>query len=152
MNNEYVGYVYVVSGYRNGIIKIGKSSRIIGRLNQLQRVEDEKLTMDFVSEELSNAFAVENLAHCIMQRWSVGGEYYEATASMGVKAVEIAIEGWKAGKTAPRRKTYRVWPGRHTYVEKTTKAGQILDRPVKARDTPESADSALGGLNPHLAH
>lgn len=89
-------YVYVFKGENR--IKLGMAGDPEKRMHQIQQHSVDNLILAFKTEAIEDYLLVERLAHSILRRHKVKGEWYRVTVEEGVAAINSAIEKIKLGR------------------------------------------------------
>ena len=103
-------YIYVIKGDHEKV-KIGVTKSPETRLAQLQTGSPSRIDYAFVAPVSGDPYAVEALAHHMLNRYHVDGEWFDVSPELAIAAVTGAAA--KLGQSlmaAPPEKPVHLWP------------------------------------------
>lgn len=81
--------VYIIRGFRDDMIKVGKTRNLANRLNGLQQATPHRLKVLFFEEYGARAAEIEKAAHRLLWPWRAHGEWFRVSEVFA----KIAVEG-----------------------------------------------------------
>lgn len=93
--------VYVASAGRG--VKVGISRNYVARLKQIAAAIGQPVALNFITDPLDNAAAVEALAHWKLREHHTGAEWFSCDAATAWGAVKSSVGGVERGEAPERR-------------------------------------------------
>lgn len=95
-------HVYVMHDAQLGRTKVGYSSYLDKRSQEIKGKSNKHRTLEYWTEITTDAFWVEGRAHELLQNYAVGNEWFDIGPREAISAVHAAIldveQGWRYPK------------------------------------------------------
>lgn len=130
------GHVYIVER-EEGLLKIGKSTNPVGRINQISNLGGFEVKNQFISERCGNPYELEAKLHTIFEERNVKGEWFDVpfnevvnmTEELNFKPIEYKREKSAEEKTRDEELMKSLFPQPEMTMNKnaTEEQAKLLD-------------------------